>query len=62
MIRRRARAAARLVDAWAPLTVALNGVNRSLGQHDLYPFVLDDSVLTKLEFIRLLIRDAKLAA
>jgi len=57
-----APSAERLVEAWAPLTVALNGVNRSIGQHDLYPFVLNDSVLTKLEFIRLLIRDARLAA
>ena len=40
-----------------PLTVALNGVNRSMGQHDLYPFVLNESVMRKLEFIHDLIRD-----
>ena len=28
-----------LVDAWIPLTIAINSVNRSMGQPDLYPFV-----------------------
>ena len=51
-----APSAARLVEAWAPLTVAINGVNRSMGQHDLYPFVLNASVLKKLEFVHELIR------
>jgi hypothetical protein len=54
-----APSAERLVDAWVPLTVALNGVNRSMGQHDLYPFVLNASVMEKLEFIHQLIRDSK---
>ncbi len=53
-----APSAARLVDAWVPLTVALNGVNRSMGQHDLYPFVLNETVMKKLEFIHQLIRDS----
>ena len=54
-----APSAERLVEAWAPLTVALNGVNRSMGQRDLYPFVLNEAVLEKLEFMRALIREAK---
>ena len=54
-----APSAERLVDAWAPLTVALNGVNRSMGLHDLYPFVLNATVMGKLEFIHELIRDAR---
>ena len=29
-----------MLDAWFPLTYALNAVNRSLGEGDLYPFVL----------------------
>jgi hypothetical protein len=53
-----APSAGRLVDAWVPLTVALNSVNRSMGQHDLYPFVLNESVMRKLEFIHDLIRDS----
>ena len=54
-----APSAERLVDAWAPLTVALNSVNRSMGLPDLYPFVLNASVLEKLEFVHGLIRDAR---
>ena len=36
----RARDFDRLVQAWLPLTVALNSLNRSMGQPDLYPFAL----------------------
>jgi hypothetical protein len=54
-----APSAERLADAWAPLTVALNAVNRSMGVPDLYPFVLNASVMEKLEFIHALIRDAR---
>jgi hypothetical protein len=43
--------AERLVDAWAPLTIAINGVNRSMGQRDLYPFVLNVDVMRKMAFI-----------
>jgi hypothetical protein len=56
-----APSAERLAEAWAPLTVALNGVNRSMGQHDLYPFVLNESAMGKLEFVRALIHDARRA-
>ena len=48
-----------MLDAWTPLTVALNGVNRSMGQHDLYPFVLNAAVLEKVEFVHELIRDGR---
>jgi len=54
-----APSAERLVEAWTPLTVALNAINRSMGQHDLYPFVLNEPVLRKLEFVRALIHDAR---
>lgn len=47
-----------LVAAFVPVTVALNSVNRSLGQPDLYPFVLPGAVLDKLRFIHDLIRGA----
>jgi hypothetical protein len=46
---------AQLVGAWIPLTVAINGVNRSMGQPDLYPFVLSKPVVGKLEFVHGLI-------
>lgn len=43
--------------AWPPLTVAVNAVNRSLGQPDLYPFVLSETILAKLAFVHDLIMD-----
>lgn len=48
-------AAQALVHAWVPLTVAINSVNRSMGQPDLYPFVLSPPVVAKLQFIHQLI-------
>ena len=47
-----------LVKAWAPVTVALNCLSRSLGQPDLYPFVLSKPVVEKLGFIHDLARNA----
>jgi hypothetical protein len=41
----------RLVEAWLPLTFAVNSLNRSMGQPDLYPFMLPPSVINKLSFI-----------
>ncbi|BBK33219.1 hypothetical protein STHU_38530 [Allostella humosa] len=43
--------AERLVDAWLPLTFAVNSLNRSMGHPDLYPFVLPPPVIEKLDFI-----------
>ena len=48
----------RVIDAWLPLTYALNAVNRSMGKDDLYPFVLPPAVLEKLAFVHGLVRDA----
>jgi hypothetical protein len=48
----------RLVDAWLPLTFALNSINRCMGQADLYPFILTPAIVEKLGFIHKLIRDA----
>ena len=31
----------RIIDAWLPLTYAMNSINRSMGLQDLYPFVLE---------------------
>lgn len=36
---------------WIPLTFALNSLNRSMGLHDLYPFVIPLNVIGKLSFI-----------
>ncbi|ATN35662.1 hypothetical protein ACO34A_17800 [Rhizobium sp. ACO-34A] len=40
-----------LIDAWVPLTIAVNSINRSMGQRDLYPFVLSAPVFAKLQYI-----------
>lgn len=45
----------RLMDDWPPLTVALNSLNRSMGQPDLYPFVLAEPSATKMRFVHDLI-------
>jgi hypothetical protein len=40
-----------LTGAWLPLTFAVNSINRSMGQPDLYPFVLSPAVIGKLGYI-----------
>jgi hypothetical protein len=39
---------AELVDSWIPLSNALNNLNRTMGQPDLYPFILSPPVIAKL--------------
>jgi hypothetical protein len=46
---------AQIIATWLPLTYALNAVNRSMGNDDLYPFVLAPPVLDKLRFVHLLV-------
>ena len=41
----------RLIEAWLPLTDAVNSINRSMGQQDLYPFVLSPEVIVKIHYI-----------
>jgi hypothetical protein len=45
-----------LIDAWLPVTFAVNSLNRCMGQPDLYPFVLSEPVIGKLGFIHGLVR------
>jgi hypothetical protein len=45
-----------VLDAWLPLTYALNAISRSMGARDLYPFVLTAAVEAKLAFIDELVR------
>jgi hypothetical protein len=47
-----------LVAAWLPVTFAVNELNRSMGQADMYPFVLPPAALEKLEFVHDLVIDA----
>jgi hypothetical protein len=45
----------KLIDAWIPLSFAVNSINRSMGHLDLYPFVLSPSAVTKLDFVNRLV-------
>lgn len=40
-----------LIENWLSLTMALNAMSRSMGQNDLYPFVLAGPVVDKLAFV-----------
>ena len=39
------------VELWLATTIRLNELGRSMGTGDLYPFVLSDRVIGKMEFI-----------
>ncbi|MCX8996392.1 putative zinc-binding metallopeptidase [Rhizobiaceae bacterium BDR2-2] len=58
----RATSAAQLVAAWVPLSVAINSIQRSLGEGDIYPFVLTPAVTAKLEYIHQLVQGQANAA
>jgi len=45
-----------LIETWLPLVFAVNSLNRSMGQPDLYPFLLTPRVLEKLEYVHREIR------
>jgi hypothetical protein len=45
------------MDAWLPLVLAVNNLNRSMGQPDLYPFFPSPRVTEKLRFLHELVRD-----
>ena len=47
-----------LVTAWVPLTVALNSFNRGMGLPDLYPFVLSEAAVRKLQLVHDIVEDA----
>ena len=48
-----------LIDAWLPLTYAVNCLNRSMGQPDLYPFVIGPRVVEKMGYIHDLIHRSR---
>jgi len=47
-----------LFDRWVPLASLINNLNRAVGQHDAYPFVLTPVIVGKLGFIRNVAREA----
>jgi hypothetical protein len=51
-----------LMRAWLPLTFAMNSLNRSMGHGDLYPFIVSEPVVAKLQFIHDIIRGSQTSA
>jgi hypothetical protein len=45
-----------MIASWLGLTFALNGMSRTIGQNDLYPFVLSGEVVVKLDFVHRAVR------
>ena len=46
----------RLINTWLPVSFAVNSLNRSMGNADLYPFILSPRVMDKLKLIHRIIR------
>jgi hypothetical protein len=45
-----------IIEAWLPMTFAVNSINRSMGIDDLYPFVISPEVTQKLRVVHEVIR------
>ncbi|MBN8927200.1 MAG: hypothetical protein BGO51_20200 [Rhodospirillales bacterium 69-11] len=48
-----------IIEAWVPLTLAVNSLNRAMGSPDLYPFVLSPGVVAKLRFVHDVVHAAR---
>ncbi|MGF7156074.1 zinc-binding metallopeptidase family protein [Novosphingobium gossypii] len=48
-----------LAQAMGPLSFAMNAINRSMGQPDLYPFHLPDAIVAKLDYIHNLVAKSR---
>ena len=44
-----------LIEQWVPLASLINNLNRAVGQHDAYPFVLTPQIIAKLAFVQKLV-------
>lgn len=54
----RAKEMQELVEPWIAVSFAANCLNRSMGQPDLYPFVLSDTTMNKLALVHSIVRAA----
>ena len=48
-----------VIEAFLPLTFAINSINRSMGLSDIYPFTLSSTVIKKLNFIHYLVKSIR---
>jgi hypothetical protein len=46
-----------ILENWFPLTYALNAINRGMGLHDVYPFVLSGQAIERLRFIHEVVKN-----
>ncbi len=45
----------KIAEVWIPLSVALNSIHHSMGERDLYPFILTPAITAKLKYVHSLI-------
>jgi hypothetical protein len=45
----------KIAEVWIPLSVALNSIHHSMGERDLYPFILTPAITAKLAYVHGLI-------
>ena len=48
-----------LLNSWVEMTMVLNELARSMGAPDFYPFVMSKPVVAKLQFVQLIVREAR---
>jgi hypothetical protein len=48
-----------LLNGWREISVVLNEMARSMGQPDFYPFVLSKPAVAKLQFVQIVVSDAR---
>jgi hypothetical protein len=48
-----------LLNGWVRMTVLLNELARSMGERDFYPFVMSKPVVAKLQFVQMVVADAR---
>jgi hypothetical protein len=48
-----------LLNGWLEMTMVLNELARSMGQPDFYPFVMSGPAVAKLQFVQMVVADAR---
>ena len=48
-----------LLNSWVEMTMVLNELARSMGQSDFYPFVMSRPVAAKLQFVHMVVQNAR---
>lgn len=48
-----------VIEAWLPMTFAVNSINRSMGLDDLYPFVISPEVIEKLKVVHDIVKSTR---